>query len=103
MTAPFRLPGVKYFALYDVKVFPNRWPISKSHIWLHKSMSPFGDGVPVRRITRLNCGRTRLNALNLFAEGFLKLELSSMITISKGQGHSLYLSTSHTTFSRFMT
>ena len=74
--------------------------MSSSPISAHKSISPFGAGVPVSPTIRLTFGRTLFSALNRFALCDLKEDSSSITTMSKSH---LQKSTSHSTFSRLMT
>ncbi|MPN45771.1 hypothetical protein SDC9_193342 [bioreactor metagenome] len=62
---------------------PSLSPISIRLTSLHKSIKLLGAGVPVSPIILLTFGLTFLRALNLLAVEDLKLESSSMTTISK--------------------
>jgi hypothetical protein len=66
-------------------VLPSRAPWSSRYTCAHRSSSPFGAGVPVRPTTRRMRGSIAFKALNRCAWEFLKLDSSSMTTMSKGQ------------------
>ena len=81
---------------------PSRSPWSMQYICAHKSISPFGAGVPVRPITRLTLGRAMRIALNLSLLALLKLVSSSITSASNGSLPP-YLPTSQTKLSRPVT
>ena len=67
-------------------------------------MRPFGEGVPVRPTTRSDLVITFRRARKRFACGLLKLESSSITTMSNGQRfREIHSSTSQTTRSRLIT
>src|SRR5574344_2625224 len=88
----------KYISLYRLTDLPRRCPQSIQYICAHRSIRPFGAGVPVRPITRSTVGAAIRIALNLWLFALLKLVSSSIIKASNGSWPP-YFPTSHTKLS----
>ena len=98
----FHLCVSKYASRYLLIDLPSLWPWSIQYICAHRSISPFGAGVPVRPITRLTLGTAMRMALNLSLFALLKLVSSSITSASNGSLPP-YLPTSQTKLSRPVT
>src|SRR5574344_110502 len=94
--------------VYSFRNFPrvgnSRSPMSRRYTSAHKSVNPFGAGVPVRPTTRLKYGRTIRSAFHRDVFGHLNDDSSSITSMSKKcpENRCPYFDTSHGMFSRLM-
>ena len=100
-TSPRCAPGVNQRCRYEVTVRPNAAPPSSRNTCAHRSMRPFGAGVPVSPSTQSKPLRRRRRTRNRFARGLRKPDSSSMTSARHGQWCTSV--SSHTRFSWLMT